>query len=131
MIHHFKVVHRRHLKQCWGTNLGALELRTMRLAPPNAAITGNFTVSRFAHKIGRSPYAKRLTVKLSASLPYVTLPDPPNFKPIIPAMISSMQNTRVKVAGSLNHNIPTIAMPTAPIPVQTAYEVPIGSVFIA
>ena len=36
---------------------------------PNAAISGNFTVSRFAHKIGRSPCAKRLTVKLSGSLP--------------------------------------------------------------
>ena len=35
----------------------------------NAAITGDFTVSRFAHRIGRSPCAKRLTVKLSGSLP--------------------------------------------------------------
>ncbi len=35
----------------------------------NAAITGDFTVSCFAHKIGRSPCAKRLMVKLSGSLP--------------------------------------------------------------
>ena len=43
----------------------------------NAVIRGDFTVSRFAHKIGRSPCAKRLTVKLSGSLPcYETKPWP-------------------------------------------------------
>ncbi len=40
--------------------------------PPNAAITGNITVSRFAQKIGRSPCAKQLTVILSASLPVIS-----------------------------------------------------------
>lgn len=36
-----------------------------------------------------------------------------------------------KVAGSLNRNIPTTNAPTAPIPVQTAYAVPIGIDFCA
>jgi len=31
-----------------------------------------------------------------------------------------MKKTRQKVAGSLNTNIPTNTLPTAPIPVQTA-----------
>lgn len=35
------------------------------------------------------------------------------------------------VAGSLNNSIPTINVPTAPIPVQTAYAVPIGIDFCA
>ena len=34
---------------------------------------------------------------------------------------------RQKVAGSLNIKIPTKTLPTAPIPVHTAYAVPIGS----
>ncbi len=34
---------------------------------------------------------------------------------------------RQKYAGSLNTNIPTRTLPTAPIPVQTAYAVPIGN----
>ncbi len=35
---------------------------------------------------------------------------------------------RQKVAGSLKTNIPTKTMPTAPMPVHTAYAVPIGNV---
>ncbi len=38
-----------------------------------------------------------------------------------------MKKTRQKVAGSLKIKIPTSTLPTAPIPVQTAYAVPIGS----
>ncbi len=38
---------------------------------------------------------------------------------------------RQKVAGSLNMKIPTSTVPTAPIPVHTAYAVPIGSVSVA
>lgn len=34
---------------------------------------------------------------------------------------------RQKVAGSLNTNMPTITDPTAPMPVQTAYAVPMGN----
>jgi hypothetical protein len=36
---------------------------------------------------------------------------------------------RAKETGSLNMIIPNIAVPAAPIPVQTAYAVPIGSTF--
>src|SRR3954471_523113 len=36
-----------------------------------------------------------------------------------------------KSAGSLNTKIPIKAVPMAPIPVQTAYAVPIGSVCVA
>jgi hypothetical protein len=36
---------------------------------------------------------------------------------------------RAKETGSLNMIIPKIAVPAAPIPVQTAYAVPIGSTF--
>ncbi len=39
-----------------------------------------------------------------------------------------MKNNRQKVAGSLKYTMPTITVPTAPIPVQTAYAVPIGKV---
>ncbi len=54
----------------------------------NAVIRGDFTVSRFAHKIGRSPCAKRVTVKLSASLPrYVTNP---NFQLLKPLLLAHM-----------------------------------------
>lgn len=41
-----------------------------------------------------------------------------------------MKKTRQKVAGSLKIKIPTSTLPTAPIPVQTAYAVPIGSSFV-
>ena len=36
-----------------------------------------------------------------------------------------------KVAGSLNTKIPIITLPIAPIPVQTAYAVPIGNSLVA
>lgn len=42
-----------------------------------------------------------------------------------------MKSIRKKVAGSLNTNIPTSTVPTAPIPVHTAYAVPIGNVCVA
>ena len=38
-----------------------------------------------------------------------------------------IKNTRQKVAGSLNTKIPKSTLPTAPIPVQTAYAVPMGN----
>src|SRR5690606_41033374 len=38
---------------------------------------------------------------------------------------------RQNVAGSLNTKMPTNTVPTAPIPVQTAYAVPIGNVCVA
>ncbi len=37
---------------------------------------------------------------------------------------------RQKVAGSLKTKIPNKTVPTAPMPVHTAYAVPIGSVFV-
>ena len=42
-----------------------------------------------------------------------------------------IKSMRKKVAGSLNTNIPTNTVPTAPIPVHTAYAVPIGNVCVA
>lgn len=41
------------------------------------------------------------------------------------------KNIRQKSTGSLKIQIPTITVPTAPIPVQTAYAVPSGSVLVA
>lgn len=40
-------------------------------------------------------------------------------------------NKRRKVAGSQNTSMPTKAVPTAPMPVHTAYAVPMGSVCVA
>lgn len=42
-----------------------------------------------------------------------------------------MKNRRQKSVDSLNKNIPIRAVPTAPIPVHTAYAVPIGRVCMA
>lgn len=42
-----------------------------------------------------------------------------------------MKNKRPKVAGSLKNRMPTMTVPTAPIPVQTGYAVPIGMVWTA
>ncbi len=39
-----------------------------------------------------------------------------------------MKNNRQNVAGSLKKIIPTMTVPTAPIPVHTGYAVPIGMV---
>ncbi len=49
-----------------------------------------------------------------------------NFKPIIEAIKVDIKNKRQKVAGSLNTIIPISTVPTAPMPVHTAYAVPIG-----
>lgn len=38
----------------------------------------------------------------------------------------NMKNNLQKVAGSWKKNMPTNTVPTAPIPVHTAYAVPIG-----
>lgn len=43
----------------------------------------------------------------------------------------AMKNTLQKPAGSLKTNIPISAVPTAPMPVHTAYAVPIGRVCVA
>ncbi len=50
------------------------------------------------------------------------------FSPIIEPIKVVMKSKRKKVAGSLNTKIPIRTVPTAPIPVQTAYAVPIGNV---
>ena len=42
-----------------------------------------------------------------------------------------IKNILQKVAGSLKQKMPIITVPTAPIPVQTAYAVPIGKVWVA
>jgi membrane glycosyltransferase len=43
-----------------------------------------------------------------------------SFRPNMPETISARQTSRAAVAGSLNSRMPTMAVPTAPIPVQTA-----------
>lgn len=47
------------------------------------------------------------------------------------AMSVKMKNIRQKSIGSLKIKIPKITVPTAPIPDQTAYDVPRGSVWLA
>ncbi len=44
-------------------------------------------------------------------------------------MMNAIAVTRAKDTGSLKMTIPKIAVPAAPIPVQTAYAVPIGRTF--
>src|SRR5690606_20087 len=43
-----------------------------------------------------------------------------SFRPIMPATMSPMQPRRASVAGSLKRMMPSMAVPTAPIPVQIA-----------
>ena len=50
-----------------------------------------------------------------------------HFNPTMDAIRVKMKNTLQKSAGSLKKNIPTNTVPTAPIPVHTAYAVPIGN----
>lgn len=50
---------------------------------------------------------------------------------MIPATIKPRLSKRAGEADSPNRRIPVIAAPTAPMPVQMAYAVPTGSVFIA
>ncbi len=49
-----------------------------------------------------------------------------NFNPIIDPIKVVRKNIRHKFTGSLKKIIPIITVPTAPIPVHTAYAVPIG-----
>lgn len=50
---------------------------------------------------------------------------------MIEVISRNRKNIRQKSVGSLKKKMPAITDPTAPIPAQTAYEVPIGSVFDA
>ena len=54
-----------------------------------------------------------------------------NFNPTIEVIRVTIKNNLQKSAGSLKNIMPTIAVPTAPIPVHTAYAVPIGKVCVA
>jgi hypothetical protein len=51
------------------------------------------------------------------------------FKRITPAMMNAIAVMRAIDTGSLKITIPRIAVPAAPIPVQTAYAVPTGRTF--
>ena len=53
------------------------------------------------------------------------------FSPMMDAISVVRKNSRQNVAGSLKMNMPTSTAPTAPIPVQAGYAVPIGSVWVA
>ena len=50
---------------------------------------------------------------------------------MIEAIRVVMKNSRQKLTGSLKKKMPINTVPTAPIPVQTVYAVPIGSVCVA
>ena len=50
---------------------------------------------------------------------------------MIDAISVVIKNIRQKVAGSLKNRMPMSAVPTAPMPVHTAYAVPIGSAWLA
>ena len=54
-----------------------------------------------------------------------------NFKPRIDPISKNRKNRRQKSDGSLKRKIPTNTDPAAPIPVHTAYAVPIGKVCTA
>lgn len=56
---------------------------------------------------------------------------PMSLRPIIEIISVDMKNSLQNVAGSLKHNMPTITVPTAPMPVHTGYAVPIGIVCTA
>ena len=53
-----------------------------------------------------------------------------NLIPTIDPMSVAVKNSRQNVAGSLKKRIPTITVPTAPIPVQTGYAMPNGMVCV-
>ena len=46
------------------------------------------------------------------------------------AISVKIKNNRQNSEGSLNKSIPITAVPTAPIPVHTAYAVPIGKLCV-
>ena len=54
-----------------------------------------------------------------------------SFNPMIERIKVVIKNKRPKVAGSWKNRIPTNTVPTAPIPVQTGYAVPMGNVCAA
>jgi hypothetical protein len=51
-----------------------------------------------------------------------------SLRPITPDKIAMMQTNLMGVGGSPRNIIPKMAVPAAPMPVQTAYPVPTGSV---
>ncbi|GAB6121755.1 hypothetical protein JCM30204_29040 [Dysgonomonas termitidis] len=53
------------------------------------------------------------------------------FNPTTDAINVTMKNIRIILAGSLNTIIPKSTVPAAPIPVNMAYAVPIGIVWVA
>ena len=56
---------------------------------------------------------------------------PRNFSPRIPVTISARQASLLKAAESPNSTMPSPTVPTAPIPVHTAYAVPSGRLRVA
>src|SRR5690606_20576793 len=76
-----------------------------------------------------APDPRRLTAPFPSVPPHGSPAPPPpaSRSPMIPATINPMQTSRTTVAGSRNSTIPSTDVPTVPIPVQTAYAVPIGS----
>src|SRR5690242_21802408 len=54
-----------------------------------------------------------------------------NLSPRIEPIKRKMKNIRQKSDGSLKRIMPTMTVPTAPIPVHTAYAVPIGMTCVA
>ena len=61
----------------------------------------------------------------------VLSPPPVAYPPLLPPPRTAANPLRAAVAGSLKITIPSTTAPRAPIPVQTAYAVPMGKVFTA
>jgi hypothetical protein len=56
---------------------------------------------------------------------------PSRRRPVMPMTISRIQPSLNTSRGSAKRTVPRIAVPTVPMPVHTAYAVPIGNVFSA
>ena len=84
------------------------------------------TVAMVTSKAGGNFLAHHRHLEICQMVAYCTI-----FRPTTDAIRVKMKNSLQNEAGSLNTKIPTMTVPTAPIPVQTGYAVPRGMVFVA
>ncbi len=94
------------------------------LAVVAASLVGAPVLARWTASLSQGLALRRLGLLLTpgeaASRPSPQAAGVNSFSPRMPETISARQTSRPAVAGSLNSRIPTIAVPTAPTPVQTA-----------
>lgn len=74
------------------------------------------------------PFCTLLIVKLLFEASHLLFHQCINLRPTIDNIKVVMKNNRQNVAGSLKNRMPTMTVPTAPIPVHTGYAVPMGMV---